>query len=448
MSSSSHTDGRARAGRAARAAVAIGVTAAATFGGVPLAAAGTGSPPVRTAWTAAGTGAGSQTGQLVVKLRPGVDVEAINRRLGSTTSSALLASRSIYLLDVPVDTDGTTASKRDKDWRKQAKKIIKELRKNSGSVVYAEVNSDADTTEDERFHHWPSGGLTCRGDDSTAYLTQPAVGQLSLDTVHRQATGAGAVVAVLDTGVAPRHPSLESRIAPGGYDYVDDDATPDEVADGVDQDGDGRHDEGYGHGTFVAGVVALVAPDARILPARVLDSEGRGGVFTVAEAVFDATERGADVINLSFGTVDKLESKVLKEALKHAEKAGVVVVAAAGNDGTGTKHYPAAGDGVVSVGALNADGTSLASFSSRGGWVDLAAPGVDISSTVPCGFGTWSGTSMAAPFVAGAAALAVGVGGEAKRDKVSDDIVKSAEDVKGVPVHDGVVNLPRLLRQK
>lgn len=388
-----------------------------------------------------------RTGQLVVKLSPGVDIDAVNRRLGSRTHSALLASRSIYLLDVPLSADATTVKERDKAWAKQAKTIIKDLTKD-GTVVYAEVNVDAAVTEDDRFHYWPSGGPQCTGADTAAYLSQPAVRQLSLDAAHGRATGSGTLVAVLDTGVKLDHPSLASRLAPGGYDYVADDPRPDEERTGHDGDGDGRVDEGYGHGTFVAGVVALVAPDARILPARVLDSEGRGGVFTAAEAVFDATAQGADVINMSFGTGKKLKSKVLSEALKDAAKAGVVIVAAAGNDGSAAKHYPAADKDVLAVAALDADGTRLAGFSARGDWVDLAAPGVDISSTLPCGFGTWNGTSMAAPFVAAAAALDMGEGGSSRGKggkKAVESVTKSAAKVKKLAVHDGVVDPPAML---
>jgi subtilisin family serine protease len=229
---------------------------------------------------------------------------------------------------------------------------------------------------------------------------------------------------------------------------VDDDPVPQEERDNVDQDGDSIVDEGYGHGTFVAGIVALVAPGARILPQRVLDSDGRGNVFTVAEAVYDSVAEGADVINMSFGTTGAVESKVLTEALKAAAKAGVVLVAAAGNDGSRVKHYPAAVDGVLSVGALDAGGTGLAPFSARGDWVDLAAPGQDVTSMLPCGYGTWSGTSMAAPFVAGAAALDAGAGGSAKRDGKGEKIRHSAERLKGVSVHDGALDVARMLRGK
>jgi subtilisin family serine protease len=303
----------------------------------------------------------------VVKLAPGVSVDTVNRRLGSTTGSVLLASHSVYLLRVPITQASSDAAKQAKAWVDQAKRIGDDLN-HARLVEYAEPNSVADAPAGERFHYWPSGGPTCAGADPTAYLNQRAAVQLGLSTVHAHATGAGVTIAILDTGVDATNPALAPRIAAGGYDYVDDDNTPAEVRTGADLDGDGRADEGYGHGTFVAGIAALVAPGARILPERVLDPEGRGNVFTVAEAVFDAVTHGAAVINMSFGTTADIDSAVLDDAIKEANKAGVVVVAAAGNDGSTTRHYPGGAPGVVSVAALNPDGRTLAPFSAHGDW--------------------------------------------------------------------------------
>ena len=141
------------------------------------------------------------------------------------------------------------------------------------------------------------------------------------------------------------------------------------------------------------------------MPVRVLDTDGTSNGFMVAEAVLDAVASGASVINMSFGTDHKLESKVLKEAIKVATKSGVVVVAAAGNDGTSLPHYPAAIDDVVGVGALSTRPPS-ASFSARGDSVDLATIGVDLTGPIPGGgYAQWSGTSMAAPIVAAQFAL-------------------------------------------
>ena len=386
-------------------------------------------------------------GQLVVKLAPGVAVDDINSLLGSTTGSVLLASRSLYLLAVPLDRPSTDHAEAAAGWAKQAKRLVHELGKDR-RVVYAEANSDADSTEGERFHYWPNGGPDCVGRDPALYTRQRVTTQLDLVRVHRLSTGAGTVIAILDTGVIASHPAFSGRIAAGGYDYVDDDPNPVERRDGLDQDRDGRTDEGYGHGTFVAGVAALIAPDAKILPERVLDTEGRGSVFTVAEAIYDATAAGADVVNMSFGTADRLESKILKEAIHAAVQAGVVFVGAAGNDGTGTEHYPAAFDGVLSVGALDSAGTGLADFSSRGGWVDLAAPGTHVASALPCGYGYWSGTSVAAPFVSAEAALVLSSrppGKAKKKDTVDKRISTSCHKIHGMSVHSGAIDLLRSL---
>jgi subtilisin family serine protease len=363
-------------------------------------------------------------GQLVVKLVAGADVAPINRLLGSTTRSVLLASRGIYLLDVPFAANGKEAAKQRADWKDTVKKLIDRVTKNS-SVIYAEANTEADIADIERFHIWPSGGPNCLGADAPGYTAQPAATRLQLSAIHQRTRGTGQVVAILDTGLDLRHPALATKIAPGGYDYVDDDASPEEIPGIADHDGDTLSNEGYGHGTFVAGVVSLVAPQARLLPMRVLDAEGRGNVFVVAEALYDATAHGADVINMSFGTVEHTDSKVLKEAIKDAVHSGSVVVAAAGNDGSDVKHYPAAIDGVTSVAALDVGGTALATFSAQGKWVDVAAPGEDVISTLPCGYGSWSGTSMASPFVAGEAALLAGSGA---KNRTADHVRKALED--------------------
>jgi subtilisin family serine protease len=187
---------------------------------------------------------------------------------------------------------------------------------------------------------------------------------------------------------------------------VDDDADPSEEANGRDDDGDGAVDESYGHGTFVSGIVTLTAPKAEIMPMRVLDSDGRGNLFVVAEAITDAVKAGADVINLSFGTDTRPDPTKLDDAIKFARTRGVVVTASAGNESSTAEEYPAALGEVVAVSALRADLGRLATFSNSGAWVDAAAPGVRIVGPVPNRrYAYWNGTSVAAPFVAGQAAL-------------------------------------------
>lgn len=288
-------------------------------------------------------------------------------------------------------------------------------------VQYAEENLIAETPEGRRRHVWAIGG------DAGTYATQWSADALRLPEAHARSTGAGVTVAVLDTGVDATHPALAGRLVPG-YDFVDDDADPSETG--------AVGDLGYGHGTHVASLVAQVAPGARIMPIRVLDAQGRGNLWVLAEGLLravdpdgnPATDDGAKVINLSLGTLRKTE--LLKDvidavdcededysdedddaddddAVRCAASAGVVVVSAAGNSGDETPHYPAAEQqsGEMAV-AASTEAGGLATFSNRGEWVQLAAPGERIQGALPGGrWGVWSGTSMAAPLVAGAAAL-------------------------------------------
>lgn len=264
-----------------------------------------------------------------------------------------------------------------------------------------------------------------------AATAQWALSATRLPQAWAWSIGAGSRVAVLDTGVDATHPLLAGRLLPG-RDFVDGDSDPSEAGS--------RADAAHGHGTHVAGLVALAAPGARILPLRVLDAQGTGNAWALAEAMLHAvdpdgnpdTDDGADVINLSLAGATRtrlLDTVALLAACLPADPAvaaddlshagydadrqrcsgfgGAVVVAAAGNDGSGSlRTYPAAEGayGLIAVAASSANGR-LAGFSNSGNWIHLAAPGDGITSSVPGGWGTWSGTSMAAPLVAGAAAL-------------------------------------------
>jgi serine protease len=178
--------------------------------------------------------------------------------------------------------------------------------------------------------------------------------------------------------------------------------------------GDGSADED-GHGTHVAGIIGATANNAAgiaglargvaILPVRVLDGNGSGWNSDIAKGIVYAADRGAAVINLSLGSTSA--SATVRDAVAYANSKGSVVVAAAGNSrssGSPTS-YPAAFPNVIGVGATDST-NRVASFSNAGSYVDVAAPGVKILSTVPAtGYANLSGTSMATPYVAAAAAL-------------------------------------------
>ncbi len=192
------------------------------------------------------------------------------------------------------------------------------------------------------------------------------------------------------------HPDLAGKVIRG--DHVDNDWDP---------------YDGNGHGTHTAGIAAAVtnnargiagmAPEATIYAVRVLDESGSGTLQNVANGIIHAADNGADVINLSLGSPN--DSITLKEAVDYAWNKGVVVVAAAGNDGSAQPTYPAYYSDAIAVAATDSD-ESKASFSNYGNWVDVAAPGVNIYSTyTDGGYASLSGTSMATPHVAGLAGL-------------------------------------------
>lgn len=258
------------------------------------------------------------------------------------------------------------------------------------------------------------------------YVDQEALARIGAAAAWGRTRGEGILVAVLDTGVDLDHPALAGRLAPGA-DFLADDGSPAEEADGIDSDGDGEVDEAHGHGTFVAGLVLSVAPEATILPVRVLDSDGVGRADALASAVDFARRRGARVINLSLGTT--VESDVLEDLVQDLEDAGIVVIASAGNLGSGERRYPAGSNRVLGVAATGAD-DRRAVFSNFGSWVAVAAPGVGLVSLFPdARLAEWSGTSFAAGLVSGAAALLFAMEPAADPDDVRDALARSAAEV-------------------
>ncbi|WP_394821194.1 S8 family peptidase [Pendulispora albinea] len=230
------------------------------------------------------------------------------------------------------------------------------------------------------------------------------------------ACGEGVTVAVIDTGVAcydkgpfSRGSDLTGTRCGGGYNFVND--TPEAYDD-------------QGHGTHVAGTIAQTTNNekgvaglaycARLMPVKVLNRHGWGTLADVAEGIRYAADNGAQVINMSLG--GPAPAGILKDAVNHALSKGVVVVAAAGNSGKSVG-YPAAYPGVIAVSATDQD-DKIAWFSSRGPQVAIGAPGVSVTQQTICEggrnkceiFGTFNGTSMASPHVAGSAAMLVGLG--------------------------------------
>jgi subtilisin family serine protease len=258
-------------------------------------------------------------------------------------------------------------------------------------------------------------------------------------------TGEGVVVAVIDTGVDLNHPDLMSQLFVNAGEIagngVDDDGNGyvDDVSGWDFYSGDNTAQDGNGHGTHVAGTIAAddngsgatgVAPDATIMPVRVLGNDGSGSANSVAAGIRYAVSMGADIINLSLGGSF---SSLILSAIEYAVANNVLVVAAAGNESATTPGYPARFSAtlpsVLSVGAYTSAG-AIASFSNdvgNSGAVQVDAPGVSIYSTYAGDtYSRLSGTSMATPHVAGLAALALSANSNLTAAQLRSLIVEGA----------------------
>jgi subtilisin family serine protease len=356
------------------------------------------------------TFADSVADQLVVQLVEGASIDEVNADYGTTTVDAI-PQHQIYLLAVPDNVD---------------EDALEDLLEDDPRIVEAELNDEDETPE-------------ALGGDSQSfffgvmpeeYLLQWSRDLIAIDAANELSTGTGVVVAILDTGIDAAHQTLADQVLDTGYNFVDMTPDVDDVGNGVDDDGDTFVDEMVGHGTFLAGLVAMVAPDAWILPVKVLDSDGITTAFRLAQGIYHAVEQGADVVNISISAVD--ENLIVATAVGYARQSGAVVVASAGNSDTDEpERYPASEDGVIGVAATDA-GDDKSVFSNYGDWIALSAPGTAIVSTVPGDeFGEGDGTSMAAGLVSGAAALLKAADNELTPGEIESALFQTAEAIAG-----------------
>jgi len=237
------------------------------------------------------------------------------------------------------------------------------------------------------------------------------------------------VVAVLDTGADPTQPDLQGAFVPGWNTLANTSATTDT----------------NGHGTNVAGValargnngigIAGYCWSCSLMPVKVLDTNA-GTVSSVSAGITWATDHGARVISMSLGFT--AASSTLRSAVQYAHTRGVVMVAAAGNYGTTAPVYPAAYPEVIGVAGTDG-GDQLYSWSSHGSWVELAAPGCNFAVGANAWYGTFCGTSSAAPALAGVAALAVSCAPAATNTAIEQALESSAAPI-GTAVEYGRVD--------
>jgi len=266
------------------------------------------------------------------------------------------------------------------------------------------------------------------------YVSQPAISITRLpDTQTTFSVSGAGTVAVIDTGVDPTHPVLQSVLVPG-YDFTRNIAGSASELPDVNQSSNGSgaspamvnqesaaildpvsalnlgqpQYRAFGHGTMVSGIVHLVAPTAYIMPLKAFKADGTGYLSDILRAIYFAAQNGARVINMSFSF--STYSHEAADAIKFATRHQVICVASAGNDGKEEIVYPAALADVMGV-ASTTNNDTLSTFSNYGeDLVWVAAPGEGIITTYPFGtFGAGWGTSFSAPFVSGAAALLLSV---------------------------------------
>ncbi|MDD4051247.1 MAG: S8 family serine peptidase [candidate division Zixibacteria bacterium] len=317
--------------------------------------------------------------EVVCAMAPGYTIDSINAAFGTTVKSHLIQT-DCYLLMIP---SGQNADS------------LAAVIAARPDVLYCSPNFYIDAPEPfQRSSPFLDDQLT--GDVET----QTAAVSLDMTSVHTLATGVNVDIAVIDGGVNFTHPEFttDSVALISGWDYIDDDPVANDEPGGACS----------GHGTFVAGILKLVAPESRMHAYRVLDTTGRGTGFAIAAAVLRAVDDGCRVINLSLGMVGVDDA--LDEALKYAKMNDVMVVASAGNDSTAENTifpFPASHAYCLAVAALDTLNIK-AIFSNYGLKVDYCAPGTGIYAPyMDTSYAWWDGTSFATPFVTGLAALLI-----------------------------------------
>ncbi len=351
--------------------------------------------------------------EVLVSFHPGGDAAGMARGVGARAERQ--TEMGVWVLKVPPG---------------NVDRVVAALSRNP-NVEFAEPNGIITGFGDPND---PFDNGSCYNSSQHGCVTQWAWAKVQAYQAWDVTTGSGGVrIAVVDTGIDNSHPDLPPIVA---------------ERDLVNNDGSAEDDNG--HGTHVAGTIGALTNNGAgvagmnwnvgLIAVKALDANGSGSYAGVADAIKWAADNGAKVINLSLG--GSLSSRTLKRAVDYAWNKGAVLACAAGNFGSGSKSYPAGYDNCIAVAATDAN-DAKASFSNFGKWVDVAAPGVAILSTMPnnavslnqsgysMNYDSLSGTSMATPHVAGLAGLVWATGNCGSPSCVRSQIENNADRIAG-----------------
>jgi subtilisin family serine protease len=343
-------------------------------------------------------------GEISVRLKPGRDINKVNSR-HNTFVKEQIGGGDEYLLVLPADADHDKCLK---------------LLQNDRDLYFAESNYNYKLPEvrqvSQAFIDQVSQAFI-DGSSPASFYGQTSSLNINLAQAHRFGRGEGIRVAVIDTGLDFNHPLFSGRIAGPVYDFVDNDLLPN----------DERNGSGSGHGTFVAGLIALTAPGATIFPLRAFNRDGLGTSFNIAKAIRYATDNGAKVINMSFGLEKK--DKMIEEALKYADDRAFLV-ASAGNENQDDIDYPAEEKGKTLSVTSTTDKDLKAPFANYNKDVAVSSPGVLLYSAYPGGrWARWSGTSFSTAIVTGQAAVLLSLDPQIKFKDLSKIIMDTGVDI-------------------
>lgn len=356
--------------------------------------------------------------QLIIKYKKGVSNEVINEHLNRLNASIVKKLDAIHRLVI----------KTPKGWGDAILKKLQEdnLIENAEHDYWNRVDYIPNDPLFNLQWHLVNKGQSISGQAGTVNA------DIDADRAW-DVTKGGVKVAVIDTGVDASHPDLSSKIVLKQSFYG------------------GGTDDRFGHGTHVAGIIAATAdnntgvsgvcPNCQLMIAKALDDNGIGPDSAWIDAFTWAADNGAKVINMSFGGASGTQAK--QDAINYAWDKGVITVAASGNSGVNQQYFPCANVNVVCVGATD-NKDKKATFSNYGNWVDVAAPGAKIFSTLPTtqsvlqqqkglqtSYGALDGTSMAAPIVAGVAGLVWTSSYGSTAQAVVDRIFNTVDSIQG-----------------